>query len=101
MTASQTVSYQVDDETVAEFEVDPVEGFTPASSAGEVITDVRNAVGPAVAAAKAVLDRVKPVGTEAVEVRFGVRVSGSKKWSIARRPTEGTFEVTLSWRPKG
>lgn len=101
MTASQIVSYQVDGETVAEFDIDPPAGFNPAASVGEVIADVRNAVGPAIDAAKEVLDRIKPVGSEAVEIRFGVKVSGTKKWSVARRPGEGTFEVTLSWRARG
>jgi hypothetical protein len=97
--ASQTVSYRVDSETIAQFEVDVSGGFNAAASAGQVIADVRNAVGPAVEAAKVVLDRVKPLGTEAVEVKFGVKASGSNNWTVARTASEATFEITLSWRP--
>jgi hypothetical protein len=100
MTASQTVSYRVDGETVAQFEIDASHGFTAAASAGEIITDVRNAVGPAIEAARAVLDRVKPLGSECVEVKFGVKVSGSESWSVARSASDATYEITLSWRPK-
>lgn len=101
MTASQIVSYRVDGETVAYFEIDPPPGFNQAAGTGEIIAEVRNAVGPAVEAAKAVLDRVRSTDSESVEVRFGVKVNGSADWSVARRVVEGTFEVTLSWRPKG
>lgn len=99
LTESQIVSYRVDGETVATFEIDPPGGFIPASEAGEIVAEVRNAVGPAVAAAKVVLERMRPLDSEAVELRFGVKVSGTKDWSVARRASEGTFEVTLSWRP--
>lgn len=99
MASPQVVRYQVDRETIAQFEIDPPVGFVPASSAGEVIATVQDAVGPAVEAAKAVLDRIKPLGSESVEVRFGVKVSGKERWSIARSIGEGNFEVCLTWRP--
>jgi len=56
-------------------------------------------VSPAIAAAKVVLDRLNELGSESVEVRFGVKVSGRDNWAVARRAEEGNFEVTLSWRP--
>lgn len=101
MTASQTVFYSVDNETVAQFEIEPGPGYMPAASAGHVIADVRNAVGPAVDAARAVLDRVKPLGSESVEVKFGVKVSGAENWTVARSAADATYEITLSWRTKG
>ena len=52
--SSQVVTHRVDDATTVKFEIEPLEGFRPPgrrkSSAGS-----REAVGPAVEAAKAVL----------------------------------------------
>jgi hypothetical protein len=99
MPASQIVSYRVDEKTVATFEIEPIEGFGPAASAGSIIAEVRGAVGPAIEAARAVLAQTRTLGSDLVQVRFGVRVSGSKDWLIAKTAGEGTFEVTLAWRP--
>jgi hypothetical protein len=48
----------VDDATTVKFEIEPLEGFRPAGP-DEVLGRVRDAVAPAVEAAKAVLEKVK------------------------------------------
>lgn len=96
--ATQVVTYQVDESTVVSFEVEPGPGFGPAG-ADEIAGKVRDAVGPAVEAAKVVLDKVKEACPEHIEVKFGIKVSGGANWLIARAATEGSFEVTLSWSP--
>jgi len=95
---SQVVTYAVDDVAVS-FEIEPVDGFVPATSADEVIGRVRAAMGPAVAAARAVLDEVKEMAPDKVEVKFGVKVTGTMNWLVAKAATEGNFEVTLGWDP--
>ena len=55
---SQVVTYAVDDETVVKFEIEPVEGFAPAS-ADQILRRIQEAIEPAVAAARVVLDKVR------------------------------------------
>jgi phage tail sheath gpL-like len=94
--STQVVTYALDDSTSVSFEIEPTDGFRPAS-AGEVIARVRDAVGPAVEAAKAVLDKVKEARPDEVEVTFGVKVSGGAQWLIAKSAGEASFEITLTW----
>jgi Trypsin-co-occurring domain 1 len=94
--SSQVVTYALDDSTTVSFEVEPAPGFRPAG-AGEVIGRVQSAVGPAVEAAKLVLDRVREVRPDQVELKFGIKVSGNANWLVARAATEGNFEITLTW----
>lgn len=94
--ASQVVTYRVDDSTLASFEIEPPEGFHPASG-GEIAGRVRDAVGPALEAAKAVLDKVREAKPAHVEVKFGVKVSGGASWLVARTMAEGNFEITMTW----
>jgi hypothetical protein len=96
---AQVVMYAVSDDVVAGFEIEPVEGFVPAG-VEEVAGYVRSAIEPAVAAAMSVLDRVRDLAPETVEVKFGVKVTGTANWLVAKAATEGNFEVTLSWTPK-
>jgi hypothetical protein len=96
---TRVVTYSLNDGTAAEFEIDPGPGYVPAAGRGEIIAAVRDAVSPAVEAAREVLDRMKPLSSDTVTVRFGVKVNGDATWSIARAVGEGNFEVTLSWRP--
>jgi len=96
--AGQVVTYAVDDVAVS-FEIDPVDGFVPATSSDEVVGRVRDALQPAVAAARAVLDQVKDMSPDRVEVKFGVKVTGTMNWLVAKAATEGNFEVTLAWDP--
>ena len=96
--SSQIVKYQLDDSTVVGFEVEPGPGWHQAG-AKEFVGQVRNAVGPAVEAAKAVLDKVKEIKPDSVEVKFGVKVTGEANWVVAKAATEGSFEITLTWEP--
>lgn len=92
----QVVTYRVDDSTTAKFEIEPKDGFSPAGP-DEVLGQVGKAVAPAVDAAKTVLDKVKEAGPDEVELKFGIKVSGSATWLVAKAATEGNFEVTLTW----
>lgn len=94
--SSQVVTYRVDDGKPVMLEIEPAQGFTPASP-GEVLGRVQEAIAPAVEAAKAVLDKVKEVGPDEVVVKFGVKASGQANWLVAKAAGEGNFEVTLTW----
>jgi hypothetical protein len=98
MVASRVVTYEVDAETTVGFEIEPVEGFVPCGIE-EIAGRVREAIDPAVAAAQAVLARVRSLSPDGVEVKFGVKVTGTANWLVAKAATEGNFEVTLSWQP--
>jgi hypothetical protein len=97
---SQVVRYSVDDGTTVLFEVESPEGFEQAST-DRVVGKVREAIGPAVEAAREVLDRAKAHGPREVEVKFAIKVSGTMNWIVAKAATEGNFEVTLKWQPGG
>jgi hypothetical protein len=97
--ASEVVRYRVDPGTVAEIEIEPVSGHRPAGGVGDLAGTVKEAVGPSVAAAKVLLDQVKEIAPDAVEVKFGVKVTGTAHWVVAKAATEANFEVTLSWGP--
>ncbi len=96
--AAPVVRYTLDDGTVVGFEVEPSEGFRPAGP-DEVVGALRQAIGPAVEGAKVLLDRVKETRPESVELKFGVKVSGTMNWLVAKAATEGNFEITLTWKP--
>jgi hypothetical protein len=93
---SQIVSYNVDASTIVRFEIDPIDGFRPAGPE-QVLGRIQEAVGPAVEAAKAVLDRVKETRPDHVELKFGIKVSGGASWLVSKVAGEGNFEVTLVW----
>jgi hypothetical protein len=95
--AEQIVKYQLDDSTVVGFEIDPGAGWYQAG-AKEFTCKVRDAVTPAVEAAKAVLEQVKVIAPDGIELRFGVKVTGEANWIIAKAATEGSFEITLTWK---
>lgn len=96
--STEVVTYQVDESTTVSFEIEPTPGFRQAG-AGEIAGKVRDAVGPAVEAAKVVLDKAKEACPDQIEVKFGVKVTGTANWLIAKAATEASFEVTLSWSP--
>lgn len=93
---SQIVTYRVDDSTTAKFEIEPIGGFQAAGPA-EVLGLVREAVDPAVEAAKAVLEKVKEARPDQVELKFGVKVTGEANWLVAKAAGESNFEITLTW----
>jgi len=96
MVASQVVNYQLDDSTLVGFEFEPGPGFHQAG-AKEFVGQVSKAVQPAVEAAKAVLEKVKEIKPDGVEVRFAVKVTGEANWVVAKAATEGSFEIKLTW----
>lgn len=96
---SQVIRYAVDDGAIVMFEVEPPDEFALAST-DQVVGAVREAMGPALQAAREVLDRVKECRPREVEVKFGIKVSGTMNWFIAKAATEGNFEVTLKWKPE-
>jgi Trypsin-co-occurring domain 1 len=93
---SQVVKYQLDDSTAVGFEFEPGPGFHQAGSK-EFVGQVRKAVGPAVEAAKTVLEKAKEIKPDGVEVKFGVKVTGEANWIVAKAATESNFEITLTW----
>lgn len=95
---SQVVTYEVDADTVVKFEVEPVPGFTPAS-ADQILGRMQDAIEPAVAAARVVLDKVRQLRPNEVEVKFALKASGSANWLVAKGSAEGNFEITLKWQP--
>ena len=94
--SAQVVTYRVDDATTVKFEIEPSEGFRPAGP-DEILGKVRDAVGPAVEAAMAVLEKVKEARPDEVELKFGIKVSGGANWLVAKAAGEANFEVSLTW----
>ena len=93
---SQIVTYELDDSRHVQFEIEPAPGFRPAG-ADEVAGRVREAVTPVLDAANTILDKIREAGPDRVELRFGVKVSGSASWLVAKAASEGNFEITLTW----
>jgi hypothetical protein len=93
------VSYQLVDSSVVKFEIDRPSGFYPAGGPDKVAGKVRDAIVPAVEAAKEVLGKAKEAAPDEVEMTFGVKVSGHADWVIARAASEANFEIRLTWRP--
>jgi len=90
------VGYTLDDGTVVRFEFAPAPGFQPAG-AREAVGKLKEAVEPLVAGAMVVLEKVRDARPDGVEFKFGVKVSGTGNWLIAKAATEGNFEITLIW----
>lgn len=64
-----------------------------------MIAQVTEAVSPLVAGAAAILEQLKKAGPNGVEVTFGVKVSGTANWVVAKAAAEANFEVKLMWEP--
>ncbi|MGH3550917.1 MAG: CU044_2847 family protein [Pseudonocardiaceae bacterium] len=94
--AAAVVSYALDDETVVRFEIEPSADFRPAGP-DEIAGRIREAVAPAVEGARAVLAKVREAAPDKIEVKFGIKVSGTANWLVAKAATEGNFEITLTW----
>lgn len=90
------VSYALDDDTVVRFEIEPGTGFRPAGP-DEIAGRIREAVTPAVEGARAVLEKAKEAAPRQIEVKFGIKVSGTANWWVAKAAAEGNFEITLTW----
>jgi hypothetical protein len=96
--ATAVVSYALDDETVVRFEIEPSANFRPAGPE-EIAGRVREAVAPAVEGARVVLAKVREAAPDKIELKFGIKVSGTANWLVAKAATEGNFEITLTWTP--
>ena len=91
------VGYTLEDGTVVRFEVEAGLGFTQAGG-GEIVAKLADAAAPLVAGARVLLDQVRATRPDEVEVKFGVKVTGTANWLIAKAATEGNFEITLTWK---
>lgn len=96
MSESQVVTYSVDGDETVSIEITPIEGFVPVG-VETVAGHVRRAVEPAIAAARVVLDQTRAMAPDTVQVKFGVKVTGTTNWLVAKAATEGNFEITLTW----
>lgn len=96
--AASVVSYAVDEQTVVRFEIEPSAEFRPAGP-DEVVGWIRDAVAPAVDAARVVLEKVRQAAPDEVKLKFGIKVSGTANWFVAKAASEGNFEVELTWKP--
>ncbi|MFV0459425.1 MAG: CU044_2847 family protein [Actinomycetales bacterium] len=96
--ASPVVSYRVDENTTVRFEVEPTDEWENVS-ADKIVGKIREAVEPAVQGAKAVLEQVKEIGPDEIQVTFGIKVSGDMNWLIAKAATDANFEICLAWKP--
>lgn len=95
--SEEVTRYTIDDGTVVAFEIDPPDGYRPAG-AKDVVGQIREAVTPAIEAARVVVERARAVSPDEVEVKFGIKVSGEANWWVAKAATEGNFEITLTWK---
>ncbi|MFE4371604.1 CU044_2847 family protein [Streptomyces sp. NPDC056835] len=95
--SSHIISYALDDQTTVGFEIETGDDFHPVG-AETAIARVREAVQPAVQAARTVLDQVAAVKPGEIQLKFGIKVNGTANWLIAKAATEANFEVTLTWR---
>ena len=91
------VSYVLGDGTTVQFDIDPVDGWQPAGLE-DVVGAIDYAIAPLVAGAGLVLEKLKAIRPDEIEVKFGVKVSGTANWVVAKAATEGNFEVTLTWK---
>jgi hypothetical protein len=96
--AAQVVTYALDESTLVRFEIDPVD-LQQQVAPDRVAGQVRDAVEPAVKAAKAVLDRIRELSPDRVDLKFGIKADTTANWLIAKATAEANFEVTLSWSP--
>jgi hypothetical protein len=91
------VTYELDENTVVGFDTTPVEGWHEVG-ADEVIARIDEALAPLVAGAGLIVDKIRAMAPGQIVVKFGVKVSGTAHWVIAKAATEGNFEVTLTWK---
>lgn len=95
--AASVVSYELDDDTVVRFEIEPSAEFRPAGPE-EIAGRIREAVTPAVEAARVVLAKAREAAPDEVKLKFGIKVSGTANWFVAKAATEGNFEVEMTWK---
>lgn len=89
-------TYVLEDGTRVRFEIDAGDGFRPAVG-DKTVGRLEDAADSAVRGALAVFERVRAAGPSAMEMRFGIKVTGTMSWLVARAATDASFEVTLKW----
>ena len=94
---TQIVTYMLDDGTKVEFEVERARGVAEVSTE-DLAGRVREAIGPIVGAARLLLDGLKAVSPDELELTFGVKATGKVNWVVAKAETEGNFGVKLVWK---
>lgn len=110
--ALQAVKYRVDDSTEATFLIDTEiaslintadrggsSRYQDSSRSHKAVETIEDAVGPAVRAAKVVLDKITDIKPGTVELKFGIVATGGANWGIANAKAEAHFEVILTWTP--
>jgi hypothetical protein len=95
---SPVVSYEVNKDTVVRFEIEPTDDWRDVST-GEALVQIKEAVAPVLEGARAVLEKAREASPDEIVVKFGIKVSGTANWLVAKAATEGNFEVTLTWKP--
>jgi hypothetical protein len=94
---SRVAKYAVGEDIQVEFEIEPLDGYRPVS-ADKTLGQVHDALRPALAAARVVLEGVKSLEPDAVSVTFGIKVSGTANWVVAKAASEANFEIQLTWK---
>jgi hypothetical protein len=95
--AASVVSYELDEQTVVQFEIEPSADFRPAGP-DEIAGRIQEAAAPAVDAARAVLAKAKEAAPDEVKLKFGIKVSGTANWFVAKAATDANFEVEMTWQ---
>jgi hypothetical protein len=95
--AEHVTRYALDDGTVVSFEIDALAGYHPAGPE-EIVSKVRQAVDPALAAARIVMEKARAAAPDEVQITFGLKVIGEANWWVAKAASEGNFEVSLTWK---
>jgi hypothetical protein len=93
----QVVGYVAGDGgTEVQFEIETPNGYR-AVGARDAAVRVRDAVRPAISAARDVLQQLSELSPDEVEVTFGIKVSGGADWLVAKAASEANFAVKLRW----
>ena len=94
---TQLVTYTLDDGCKVEFEIERSSGVNEVTNEA-LVGRVREAIGPVVGAARILLEGMKEIAPDELELTFGVKVIGKVNWVVARSETEGNFGVKLVWK---
>jgi hypothetical protein len=98
MSQTAVAHYSLDDQTEVLIELESSTGYQPAGGAKPDVGKLKDACSSAVAGAQAVMEQVRAISPDEVELKFGIKVNGTMNWLIASAATESHFEVTLTWK---
>jgi hypothetical protein len=87
-----------DGQGVAWFEVSENDRWQAASGAAGVAGKLEESLEPLLAAARLVLDKVRAMAPDEVEVSFGAKLSGEVGWIFSKAAAEGNLAVKLRWK---